>query len=398
MDEILNTGVANTLAGNDTITSTGTKFNLLRYLETSGTGFYNIGTLNTADDNDIITGIHSPNESDPYPDNPIGLGNIRSYGIFNDRGTIDTGDDNDIIIGISQANRGIGDSSTFYARGITSQEGSINTGNGNDTIMGTGTDTGIDISLYSTLDTGKGDDIITGTSTGPYGTGFYNFYSTIDTGDGSDTITGTGSGYGNGILNFGVIINTGGGNDIITGTTTTGTGIANYSNSTIDTGNGNDIITGIGTDYGIYNQGTINTGNGNDFIIADGGFARYGIYNLGGTIDTGNGNDSIIANGGFSSGGGSRRGIVFLGNGEDYIKGFGSCDFYGGNGNDTRELTPGRYTIERSETGVIFTQPSSRNWENETTIMKTSEFEKLIAGSTIYDFSRLTNGQTIVVA
>jgi len=84
VEEILNTGVANTLAGNDTITSTGTKFNLLRYLETSDTGFYNIGTLNTADGNDIITGIHSQNESDPYPDNPIGQGNVRSYGIFNE--------------------------------------------------------------------------------------------------------------------------------------------------------------------------------------------------------------------------------------------------------------------------------------------------------------------------
>jgi hypothetical protein len=36
---------------------------------------------------------------------------------------------------------------------------------------------------------------------------------------------------------------------------------------------------------------------------------------------------------------------LFLGEGDDYIKGFGSGDFYGGNGNDTLELTPGTYTL-----------------------------------------------------
>jgi hypothetical protein len=38
-------------------------------------------------------------------------------------------------------------------------------------------------------------------------------------------------------------------------------------------------------------------------------------------------------------------GAWFLGEGEDYIKGFGSGDFYGGNGKDTLELTPGSYTV-----------------------------------------------------
>jgi hypothetical protein len=50
-EEILNTGIANTLAGNDRITGTGGKYSIL-----------NIGTLNTADGNDIITGIRSQNE------------------------------------------------------------------------------------------------------------------------------------------------------------------------------------------------------------------------------------------------------------------------------------------------------------------------------------------------
>ena len=58
----------------------------------------------------------------------------------------------------------------------------------------------------------------------------------------------------------------------------------------------------------------------------------------------GDGNDSIIANEGFESAPNS-SGAWFLGEGEDYIKGYGSGDFYGGNGNDTLELTPGTYTV-----------------------------------------------------
>jgi hypothetical protein len=81
---------------------------------------------------------------------------------------------------------------------------------------------------------------------------------------------------------------------------------------------------------------------------------------------------------------------VLLGNGKDYLKGFGRGDFNGENGNDTLELTPGTYTVGRWYTAVTFTKGS--------TIMITSEFEKLIAGSTTYDFTSLTKGQTITVA
>jgi len=81
---------------------------------------------------------------------------------------------------------------------------------------------------------------------------------------------------------------------------------------------------------------------------------------------------------------------VFLGNGQDYLKGFGSGIFNGGNGQDALKLTSGSYTVGRSGTAVNFTKGSS--------VMKTSEFEILIAGSTIYNFASLTNGQTISVA
>jgi len=80
---------------------------------------------------------------------------------------------------------------------------------------------------------------------------------------------------------------------------------------------------------------------------------------------------------------------VFLGNGKDYLKGFGSGEFSGGNGNDILELTSGTYTVGKWYTAVTLTKGSS--------IMIASEFEKLIAGSTTYDFANLSQGQTITI-
>jgi len=331
VEDIVNTGSANTLAGNDEITGTGTEYNLIGEptgdgtgFYNIGTGFYNIGTLNTANGNDIITGIHSP--TDPY--NSIGL-DVKSYGILHEAGTIDTGNGNDIITGISEA---IIDDGTAF------------------------TGFGIYIGSNSTLDTGKGNDIIT--ARGRY-FGILN-YGIVHTDDGNDLITGTsGEGLSSSVHNLGVI-NTGDGNDTITGTPT-GTAwieVGIYNADTIDTGNGNDTIIGIGARSGIENYGTINTGDGKDSIITDGGF--------------------------------NGAGNVFLGNGKDYLKGFGSGNCNGGNGQDTLELTSGSYTIGISGTAVNFT--------NGSTIMNTSEFEELLAGSITYNFSSLTNGQTIFVA
>jgi len=389
VDEILNTGIANTLAGNDEITGTGTEYNFIHefingpagVFYSISTGFYNIGTLNTADSNDIITGISSP--IDPYnsPYNSIGLYK-KSYGILTEAGTIDTGNGNDIITGISEA---------------TIRDGTTNH------------NFGIFIGLNSTIDTGKGNDIITGSG---LDFGILN-YGTIYTDDGNDLITGTsGDRFGSSLHNLGVI-NTGDGNDRITGkaTGTDRSDVGIFTTDTIDTGNGNDIITGIGTRFGIENYGTINTGNGNDSIIAEAGldFLLTGynsISNKGGTINTGNGNDSIISKGRLynigmiflgdgndsfiADGEFDGTGSVFLENGQDYLKGFGSGNFNGGNGQDILELTSGSYSIGISGTTVNFTKDS--------TMMVTSEFEKLIAGNTIYNFTSLTAGQIITVA
>jgi hypothetical protein len=162
----------------------------------------------------------------------------------------------------------------------------------------------------------------------------------------------------------------------------------------IGTGDGNDKITSTGI---IYNEGVIETGNGDDSIIVNGGIdditgTTYGIYNNGGAINMGDGNDSIIANEGFESGPNS-SGAWFLGEGDDYIKGYGSGDFYGGNGNDTLELTPGTYTV-----GIWGEGGESPIFTKGNQLMITSEFEKLKAGNTIYDFTSLTAGQIIIVA
>ncbi len=81
---------------------------------------------------------------------------------------------------------------------------------------------------------------------------------------------------------------------------------------------------------------------------------------------------------------------MFLGDDEDYINGFGSGAFYGENGNDTLELTPGIYTVEISVGRV--------NFAKDGITMNTFEFEKFIAGGTTYNFASLTAGQIIVVA
>jgi hypothetical protein len=352
VEQILNTGIANTLAGNDTIT-----------------GIKQVGT---------------PIETS-FP-----------YAIFNDQGLIDTGDGNDIITGINKE--------VNSAFGISGYRSTINTGNGNDIITGIIEDVaGSAIQMIdSIINTGDGDDVIMGkvsfdsinsdaiTNGLDFSLVDLSQIRLVDTGNGNDTIMGIGD---TGISNFANTIKTGEGNDVITGISPNSLGVLN--SGTIDTGDGNDILTGISTsgESGIVTVSSITLGNGNDVIIGKG--AIYGMFNLG-TIDTGNGADSIIVEGGF--GGSLDRGNVLLGNGKDYLKGFGTGNFYGGNGQDTLELTPGIYTIERLETKVVFTQPSSRISDNGRAIMITSEFEKLIAGGTTYDFSSLTNGQTIIVA
>jgi len=244
-----------------------------------------------------------------------------------------------------------------------------------------------------TLNTNSGNDILTGIfndqNTNFFaGFGIYNVGGTIDAGDGNDIISGivqidrraVGIYYQEGN------INTGDGDDVITGIAPRNAGISGGLNGIINTGQGDDVITGIspsgiGIDFGVGDAASVDTGDGDDIITGVGiiGILNYAI------VKTGNGKDSIIADGGFLG-----TGSVFLENGKDYLKGFGSGNFNGGNGQDTLELTSGSYTVGISGTTVSFT--------NNSMIMDTSEFEILYAGNTTYNFASLTNGQTIFVA
>jgi len=325
--QIFNSGVANTFVGNDTIMGIGS----LDINESSSEyGIANYGTLVTAEGNDAIIGTSA-------------LSGLMSFSTFN------TGEGNDIVAGE-------GDSYGIMTSDI------FNTAEGDDVITGKSNYTGIIIN-EGIFDTGDGNDKITGIiiendSINITSMGIVNNYfsGSLNTGDGNDTIDGSGS-YG--VINEG-LINTGNGKDIIItkGIKESG-GYGLLNRFTINTGEDDDIITGIG---GIYNEGVINMGNGNDSITANAGFES----------------DS------------NKNGSVFLGKGEDYVKGFGSGNFYGDNGNDILELTPGSYSVEVLGAAVNFI-------DSNNITMKTFEFENLIVNNTTYNFASLSNGQTISV-
>jgi len=190
---------------------------------------------------------------------------------------------------------------------------------------------------------------------------------TIDTGDGNDTITGSNL-TDNGYLTLSSLDSV----EIIRSS------VGIYNGVKIDTGSGNDSIISNGK---LINSGTVNLGHDNDTITC------YGVIYNDDKIDTGDGDDSIIAYGGFESGL-NNSGSVVLGKGEDSLYGFGSGDFDGGDGVDTLELTFGSYTVETvGAAGVSLTNGSS--------VMKTTNFEILKAGSETYDFASLFPGQEI---
>jgi len=337
-ERIVNTGIVNTLDGNDVIIGNTSGYIAID-LKTGS-------TLDTGNGNDLINGI----------------GYVGIY----INGTLNTGDCDDTITGTtSKGSRPPYDG--LYAIIVRGPDSILDTGKGNDLITGSGKSVGI--TNRGIFNTDDGNDIISGTGA----RGVQN-EGTINTGNGQDSIISQGK-----FFNIGNVF-LGEGNDSITANTNFPT-LENFN--TLDTGDGNDIITSTGTGI-IYNEGIINTGNGDDSIIVDGG-----VYNNGGSINTGDGNDSIITNGGFQSGL-DNLGSVFLGDGKDYIKGYGSGNFYGGNDEDTLELTLGTYTVGIWNTSVIFTQGDQ--------LMITSEFEELLAGGTTYDFASLTAGQIITVA
>jgi len=387
VERIFNTGIANTLAGDDIITG----------IATDSSGIGNFGFINTGDDNDIITGTSMSGS---------GIENLSNS-------SIDTGNGNDIITAIGNAyilynngtiNTGNGDDSIIAEENgnlplyNSSNDGTINTGSGKDSIILNG-------GLYNSgvVLLGDGNDSFALTPSKFFPNRALDNYNAIDTGNGDDTITSTGVIYNEGVINTdngtdsiffdrgfsnsGVVF-LGEGNDglieLIGGADLpNGRALENFN--VIDTGNGDDSIITYGH---LYNEGIINTGNGNDEIYSS------FMYNNGGAIITGDGTDSVYSSNGFESAENS-SGAWFLGEGDDYLHGFGSGDFYGGNGKDIINFSqaPGTYTVgiwgEGRDRSVILTKGNQQ--------MIISEFEFLWDVATVYNFANLTAGQIIVV-
>jgi hypothetical protein len=116
VEQILNTGIANTLAGNYTINGR----NKDKSITFNGYSFRNYGTLNTCEGKDILTGIFKDPDSD----------SSWIVGIYKEIGTIDTGDGNDTITGIIEK------AGPRDAYAIFTTKSTIDTGDGNDTITG----------------------------------------------------------------------------------------------------------------------------------------------------------------------------------------------------------------------------------------------------------------------
>jgi hypothetical protein len=289
--------------------------------------------------------------------------------------------------------------------------GATYTLNGNDHLTGEsyyfnpyqGSDPGFFNNYGSIINTGKGIDVITGSSImgAPYEYGIDNEGS-IETGDDGDYLNSYGTFYNYGMVSLGD------GNDALYaefsanpannywamsnhGTIEAGKGddsfsihgiFANYGRVSLGDGNDSINLNAYNTySDGLSNYQTIETEDGDDII-----FSASIIYNYG-IINTGNGKDSLTASKDFYGSGGS----VLLGNDDDHLKGFGEGYYEGGNGQDSLELTSGSYTIGISGAVVSFL----KNGYSGT--MQTFGFEKLIVGSTTYDFTSLNDEMTIFV-
>jgi len=278
---------------------------------------------------------------------------------------------------------------------VNRESATINTGNGRDLITGEG------LLTFDDYGNPYDNDHYDGVPyDGYHGYGIDNRGS-IETGDDEDNLSSYGTFYNSGmvslgdgddglyahcpqsniaqneysLLNYGTI-EAGNGDDFLNV-------IGSFNNSgSVSLGHGNDSLRISANDYHnsetLLNSQTIETGEGDDRITAR-------VIENFGSINTGNGKDSLIGRDFYGNGN------IFLGNGDDYLRGFGTGYYEGGNDQDFLELTSGDYIIGSYGGIVSFT----KNGYNQT--MQTFGFEKLIAGSTIYDFTSLSDGLLIYV-
>ncbi|MBE9213168.1 hypothetical protein IQ247_10870 [Plectonema cf. radiosum LEGE 06105] len=159
------------------------------------------------------------------------------------------------------------------------------------------------------------------------------------------------------------------------------------SKGIIDTGEGADTIraTANGADKAIAienTNGTIQTGKGSDTIQADAtGLESYGIF--GGTIETGDGADKVEAS---SFGGGVN---INMGDGKDFVEGFGNATVNGGKGFDILSL--GFLKIDDFNISLGASNNNEVNFERDGIIMSTQNFEQFNFGNgnTIFTYDEL---------
>jgi hypothetical protein len=281
---IINTSITNTLAGNDLISGLTNSFNSSSY------GFENRGILNTDDGDDTIIGAGH---------NGILLSGSSS--------TIETGNGNDMILG------------TGGSVGLTIEDTNIlNTDDGNDVIS---VDAYTAILNKGIINTGSGEDGIFSEVFGSFSN-----WGEVFLGEGNDTLFIKTHVFNDAINNFN-LIDTGDGDDIITSY-----GYI-YNEGIISTGNGNDYISATGgfdpngDGYGIFNNGgTIDMGDGNDTITSS-------FLNInGGSIVLGDGDDCVLAYGQGDFYGGNGNDILQLGEGYTIEIGDTSVNFIYKNG------------------------------------------------------------------
>ena len=380
---IYNAGTIDTGAGDDLVANID-----FSGLDNTSTSIFNTGSILLGTGNDTIKASMQGGNAAIYiqrdvPDKKLGLidtgdgndtvyGQSSSTGIINEGGIITTGEGDDEVVGVGGKSAGVINMQRYNKSNVL-EKGLINLGNGDNILSGQG-NTGI--VNNGNIIGGTDKDLITGTASGSltgYNAGIYN--------------GGTTDNKGNWIANSNSIL-TGSGNDEIIGHGERGI----MNTSLIDTGDGSDTIFGEGLFIGIENWADIKTGSGNDNIISKGGNA--GIINNG-LIDTGDDNDIVNAlEGGFFYESDKyefplvpQRGIWTLGSGDDLLLGFGTGNFFGGEGTDSVRLSEGIYTVTGN-------QLSKKNRWNQNISMLLVGFE--LIGGIKGDLQKYKDGSLII--
>ena len=339
-----------------------------------------------------------------------GKATVASYGIKNE-GFINTNDGSDIVKGSAIANisataetvsQAIAIAETRNATAIASAFASINV---------KATADGIDNS-WGVLKTGEGSDSVSGNIEGSisavaiakldasaiieaickasHSEGLTAFAKAMATSLAEGTITATG------INNNKGVITTDTGDDTLSASATSSAGsfAGVYGSAYVNASADNQALaetvakaSALAIDKAIAidnSKGWIDTGDGNDKIIAKAtGLESYGIF--GGDVDTGKGSDRIIAS---SFGGGVN---IDLGEGNDFVQGFGDAEIDGGQGNDTLDLSSYNQDNFKISFGGFF----SWNFNNSVSFrldgvtLTTTGFEQFNFANGSYSFDQL---------